>query len=101
MKSYICGRWFVSWDFLKKKPDRRQSLYFFRGLNRLDKEADLGYIIKNVRIMRYFLRTVLDKDQRVLLKLKAKEFLNSDNEKPVLTEFRRKYDKKLLLDLYI
>jgi hypothetical protein len=101
LKSYCCGRWFVDWEALKHSPDARQSLYFFRGLNRLDKEADLGYIIQNVRIMKYFLRTVLDKDQRVLLKLKSREFLDSENEKPELVKFRRKYDKTLLLDLYI
>jgi hypothetical protein len=37
----------------------------------------------------------------VLLKLKAKEFLDSDNEKPSNYEFKRKYNKELLLDLYI
>lgn len=37
----------------------------------------------------------------MLLKLKSKEFLDSENEKPELVKFRRKYDKTLLLDLYI
>lgn len=101
LKSYICGHWFVKWDWLKTKPNRRQSLYFFRGLNRLDKEADLGYIIQNVRIMRYFLKMVLDKDQRVLLKLKSKEFLDTENEKDILTEVKRTYDEDTLLNLYI
>jgi hypothetical protein len=41
-----------------------------RGMKGLDKEFDAAYIIRQLRIMRYFLRTVLDKDQRVLLKLK-------------------------------
>lgn len=76
-------------------------LYFNKGLERMNKECDLAYIVKHIRILRFFLRTVLDKDQRVILKLKAKEFLDTDNEKPSTYEFHRKLDKQLLLDLYI
>lgn len=67
----------------------------------MNKECDLAYIVKHVRILRYFLRTVLDKDQRVLLKLKAKEYLDADNEKPNTYEFKRKTNKDLLLEQYI
>lgn len=67
----------------------------------MNKECDLAYIVKHVRILRYFLRTVLDKDQRVLLKLKAKEYLDDENEKPNTWEFKRKINKDLLLDQYI
>jgi hypothetical protein len=67
----------------------------------MNKECDLAYIVKHVRILRYFLRTVLDKDQRVLLKLKAKEYLDADNGKPNTFEFKRKTNKDLLLDQYI
>lgn len=43
---------------------------------------DIGYVIRYVRILRYFLKTVLDKDQRVILKLKSTEFLpSSDDER--------------------
>ena len=49
-------------------------------MDKLNKEADLGFIIKNIRIMRYFLKTVLSKDQRVLLKLKAKDLVTSADE---------------------
>jgi len=50
----------------------RNELYFSRGLKALNKEADLGYILHQLRTTRYFLRCVLEKDQRVLLKLKSK-----------------------------
>jgi len=67
----------------------------------MNKECDISYIVKQIRILRFFLRTVLDEDQRVILKLKAKEFLDSENEKPSSFEVRRKLDKDLLLDLYV
>lgn len=40
----------------------RQVLFFLKGRDMLDKEMDIGYIVKHVRILRYFLKTVLDKD---------------------------------------
>jgi hypothetical protein len=46
----------------------------------LNKEGDIAYLIKNIRIMRYFLKTVLTKDQRVLLKLKNKDLVSSADE---------------------
>ena len=40
----------------------RQVLFFLKGRERLNKEMDIGYVIRYVRILRYFLKTVLDKD---------------------------------------
>ena len=56
--------------------------------------------------MRYFLKTVLSKDQRTLLKLKSKEIVPSDdpetkknkNQKPNAV---KKLNKKLLMETYI
>ena len=57
-------------------------------------------MIKNIRIMRYFLKTVLTKDQRVLLKLKNKDVVASaDESKPVA--MKKKLNKKLLLENYV
>ena len=76
-------------------------LYFNKGLERLDKEADIAYIVQHVRIMRYFLKTVLDKDQRVLLKLKAAEWIPSDcNEYPKKL-YKKKVNKEMLLERYV
>jgi len=47
---------------LRMDPKGRNTLFFFKGLERLDTELDMGYLIKQVRILRYFLRTVLSKD---------------------------------------
>jgi hypothetical protein len=51
--------------------------------------------------MRYFLKTVLSKDQRVLLKLKGTDNIPSEDEKPNPLLFKKKLNKKLLLDRYL
>ena len=55
-------------------------LFFLKGKDKLDKEMDISYVIRHIRILRYFLRTVLDKDQRVLLKLKSTEYIKSSED---------------------
>ena len=52
--------------------------------------------------MRYFLKTVLEKDQRVLLKLKSKEMISSaDEKKRNPDEVKKKLKKGLLLERYV
>ena len=76
----------------------RQVLFFLKGRERLDKEMDLGYVIRYVRILRYFLKTVLDKDQRVLLKLKSTEYIPSseDETKPNGDQRKVKHKDEIL-----
>lgn len=64
---------------------------------------DVGYIIKNVRILRQFLKTVLDKDQRVLLKLKSTQYIPSseDETKPLPGVEKLKKRKNVILDRYV
>ena len=47
---------------LRRHPDKRNSLFFIKGMESLDKEMDIAYIIRQVRILKYFLQTVLEKD---------------------------------------
>ena len=73
-----------------------------KGRERLNKEMDLSYVIRHVRILRYFLKTVLDKDQRVLLKLKSTEYVPSSEDSSKPTEEQRKVKHKdLVLQRYI
>lgn len=64
---------------------------------------DISYIIRHVRILRYFLKTVLDKDQRVLLKLKSTELIPSseDESKPKPNEEKKKKYKDRILKRYV
>jgi len=57
-----CCRHLKSQESLRKNPKGRNMLYFNKGLERMNKECDLAYIVKHIRILRFFLRTVLDKD---------------------------------------
>ena len=41
---------------------------------------DIGYIIGKVRSLNVFLKTVLEKDQLALLKLKSRDFIDSSDE---------------------
>ena len=63
---------------------------------------DIGFIIRHVRILRYFLKTVLEPDQLALLKIKTKEFIDSsDNGVPDQYVAKKKVNKALLLERYI
>ena len=100
IKHYICCRLIMGRQTLRNSPRMRTDYYFYQGLDRLNKECDLAHMIKNIRIMRYFLKTVLTKDQRVLLKLKNKDVVPSaDESKPVA--MKKKLNKKLLLENYV
>ena len=58
-----CFRHFRDRKFLREtSQSTRQVLFFLKGREKLDKEMDIGYVIRQVRILRYFLQTVLDKD---------------------------------------
>ena len=101
LSMYLCCRFLRDRDWLRKHPSARQTLYFQKGLQKLDREMDIGYIIRQVRILRYFLKTVLEKDQLALLKLKSKDHIDSAENKPLPQEFKRTLHQKLLLDRYI
>lgn len=102
IRHYLCCRLIRARQSLRNSPNTRTDYYFYQGLDRLNKEADLGHIIKNIRIMRYFLKTVLTKDQRVLLKLKEKDVVPSADEgKPNPGEQKKKLNKKMLLENYV
>lgn len=80
----------------------RNDYYYQQGLDKLNKEGDIGYIIKQIRVMRYFLKTVLEKDQRVLLKMKSRDIVTSADENQVdKAAFKKKLNKGKLLERYV
>lgn len=103
MKLFLCCRVCVlDRQKFRYKKSTRDDLYFMKGKEKMDRELDVGYIVHQLRVMRYFLKTVLDKDQRVILKLKTFEFINSSEEgKPDYEVFKKKLKKDKLLDRYI
>ena len=99
----FCCRLMRGRKFLRRhSAATRQVLYFSKGREHLDKEMDIAFIIRHIRILRYFLKTVLDKDQRVLLKLRSTEYIPSsdDERKPTIGEKKHKR-KDLILQRYV
>jgi hypothetical protein len=101
LKQFLLCRLMRDRQTLRKDKALRSDFYFYQGLDKLNKESDMAYIIKQIRIMRYFLKTVLSKDQRVLLKLKGTENVPSETDKPNPMLFKKKLKKDVLLDRYI
>ena len=103
LKQHICLRAIANRDKLRMHPKKRNALFFIKGMEALDKEMDIAYIIRQVRILRYFLRTVLDHDQYCLLKMKSTKLIESsdDENEPILSKERKKYNKDAVLDRLI
>ena len=63
LRMLVCCQIARNRNWLRNKSAKtRQVLYFMKGRELLDKEMDIAFIIQHVRILRYFLKTVLDKD---------------------------------------
>ncbi len=64
---------------------------------------DIAYIIRQVRILRYFLKTVLDRDQYCLLKLKSTALIPSsdDETRPPKKDKTKKFKKEKVLNRLI
>lgn len=80
MKSLICCTYFLSRNTLRKTPKGRTILNYKLGIEHIDKDLDIGNIIKALRRLNYFMKMILDVDQRKLLKLRSGKFINSDQE---------------------
>ena len=99
---YICCYYFRPRKSLSKlKGIGRNTFFFLKGLDRLNKEADLQHIVKNGRILRFFLKTLLDRDQYILLKLKETEFINSESDWKKMSSTVKHTDKRELLNRYV
>ena len=62
LKNMICCRNMRKRESLRDSLSTRNDMYFMMGLNAMNTECDIGYIVRQVRILKYFLKTVLDKD---------------------------------------
>ena len=73
------------------------------GEEKLNKELDIGSILKKLRRFSYFMKLSLNKNQRDLLKIKSSKFLpSSDDLDGVNSETHRKIvDENALITNYI
>lgn len=47
---------------LRKKKERRNTLYYKLGIEHIDKELDIANIIKKIRTLNFFMKMILDTD---------------------------------------
>lgn len=88
--------------FLRNNKDRRNDFYFKMGLEKIDKEMDISNIIKKIRTLNYFMKMILDTDQRKLLKLRSSILIDSDeSESQSIFRVKKSVNKKKMLNLYI
>jgi hypothetical protein len=78
LKSIMCGRAFLPISYLRKNPKDRNILFYKLGEMFIDKELDLANIIKKIRTLNFFMKMVLDTDQRKLLKLRSSKLIETD-----------------------
>lgn len=70
LKGLLCCRLMRKFPSLRQAPNDRQYLFYQKGEDRLNRELDVQYILKNIRKIKYLMKILLDKDQRRLLQLK-------------------------------
>ena len=100
LKHHICLRIIGDRRKLRDHPKTRNALFWNKGREALDKEMDLAYILRQVRILRYFLKTVLDKDQYCMMKMKGTALIPStdDETKPIPGKNHKKFKKDAVLE---
>ena len=89
LKSLFCGTYMFPRPWLRKTAQRRIILNYKLGLEHIEKELDISNIIKKIRTLNYFMKMILDTDQRKLLKLRSSKLIESD-EDPNLSIFNVK-----------
>jgi len=62
LASLFCCRIAMPRTMLRKKKERRNTLYFKLGIEHIDKEMDISYIIKKIRTLNFFMKMILDTD---------------------------------------
>jgi len=102
LKSLICCTYIFPRERLRKSASRRIILNYKLGLEHIEKDLDIGNIIKKIRTLNYFMKMILDTDQRKLLKLRSSKLIQSD-EDPATSIFSVKkcVDKDRMLKLFV
>ena len=58
----MCCKLMRKFPSLRQAPNERQFLFYQKGEDRLNKELDVQYILKNIRKIKYLMKILLDKD---------------------------------------
>ena len=64
---------------------------------------DISNIIKKIRTLNYFMKMILDVDQRKLLKLRSSKYISSEDDqyKPNIFSYKKMHDNNQMLRLYV
>jgi hypothetical protein len=62
LKYMLCCRMLMKRSKMRTRLDRRRDLYFKLGLEHIDKELDIGNLVKKIRILTFFMKMILDTD---------------------------------------
>jgi len=62
LRSLICCLILRKRRSLRKDPNYRNTLYYLKGFDRLDKEMDLSHIILTIRKLKYMFKVFFEKD---------------------------------------
>lgn len=62
IRSIICCKYCMPNNFLRKYRTTRTVMNYKLGIQRIDKEMDIGNIIQKIRTLNYFMKMILDVD---------------------------------------
>lgn len=98
----ICCKFFCPSNSLRNSVEDRKIINYRAGERKLNKELDIGVVLKKIRQFSYFMKSMLTKNQINLLKLKSSKFLPSSDEMEGVgrKSFKKIVDKTALLNNY-
>ena len=80
LRTIFCMRIAFPRTCLRKNRHLRGDLYYKIGIEHLNKELDIGNMLTKIRQLNFFMKMVLDTDQRKLLKYRSSKLLDSGEE---------------------
>lgn len=80
MKHDLCCMCLKPRSKLRNSVPDRKILNYRMGLDRINKEMDIGVVLKKIRMFSFFMKSQLTKNQRNLLKLKSSRYIPSSDD---------------------
>ena len=102
LRNLFCLRIALTRKCLRHQKAYRNDLYFKIGVEKLEKDLDIGRLLIKIRQLNMFMKMILDTDQRKLLKLRSSVLIDSaESDSKSIFKTRRRTDKGKMLDLYV
>jgi hypothetical protein len=80
LKSLFCCLIICKRKFLRERKSTRQTLFYMKGFDQLDKELDISKIIFTLRRLKIMYKVLLDEHQQHLINLKTTNRVSSDDD---------------------